>query len=173
MKTKSTSENEAKGANPRSVEDSPLVKVAAARRVIQRPSELFDAAEGHLLAVKALAFRKHVFDEEDGPVDVAEVAVIDLDGPEPQPLGVLEITWRRIIRQLLVCDLGSWQVGRLVEEPEYHGKELEPPDESVDLGAVAELLGRLHAAKVAQPRQLELGAGSAEPPEVLDDEPPF
>ena len=106
---------------------APRAKVEAARKVIQKPGELFDVAEGHLVAMQALGFREHVFDGDDGPVTVAEVAVVDLDGDEPRPLAVLEITWKRVVRQLRIAEPGSWQIGTLVEEPEYHAKELEPP----------------------------------------------
>jgi hypothetical protein len=143
----------------------PMVKVAAARKVIQKPRELFAAADGHLLAVKALSFGTHVFNEDDGPVEVAEVAVVDLEGDEPEPLAVLQISWRRIVRQLAVADRDSWQIGTLVEEPEYQAKELEPPGEDVDVDAIAEKLSRLQAAALRRPKQLELGRESAPDPD--------
>ncbi len=153
---------------PAASDTPPRAKVEAARKVIQKPGDLFDMAEGHLVAMRALGFREHVFDDDDGPVTVAEVAVVDLEGDEPRPLAVLEITWKRVIRQLRIAEPGSWQIGTLTEEPEYHAKELTPPGEDVDLDAIAEKLGRLQAASLTEPKQLQLEAG-ADP----DDAIPF
>jgi hypothetical protein len=143
-------------------EGLPRAKVEAARKVIQKPRELFDAAEGHLLAVKALRFGTHVFEEDEGPAEIAEVAVVDLGGTEPEPLAVVEISWRRIIRQLAVASRDSWLIGRLVKESEHQAVELEPPDESVDLDVIAERLNRL---RMSAPKQLALGSS--------DDDIPF
>jgi hypothetical protein len=71
----------------------------AARKVIQKPCELHAAADGHVAAVKALAFSEHVFDEDKGPKPVARIAVVDLEDPVPRPLAVLETSWTRVIRQ--------------------------------------------------------------------------
>jgi hypothetical protein len=142
-------------------EQLPHVKVEPARKVIQKPAELFDIAEGHLIAVKALSFGTHVFDEDEGPTEIAEVAVVDLEESEPKPLAVLEISWRRIIRQLAVGDRDSWQIGRLVEEPEYHAKELDAPGDDVDLDAIAAKLDRLQAAALGRTKQLALGVENA------------
>jgi hypothetical protein len=149
-------------ANSANEEQLPRVKVEPARKVIQKPSDLFAIAEGHLIAVKALSFGTHVFDEDDGPVEIAEVAVVDLEGPEAKPLAVLEISWRRIVRQLAVADRDSWQIGTLVEESEYHAKELDPPGEDVDLDAIAGKLGRLQLGRT---KQLALGVESAADPD--------
>jgi hypothetical protein len=146
-------------------EQLPRAKVEPARKVIQKPSDLFAIAEGHLIAVKALSFGTHVFDEDDGPVEIAKVAVVDLDGPEPTPLAVLEISWRRIVRQLAVADPDSWQIGTLIEESEYHAKELDPPDEGADLGAIAEKLGQLQTAALGRTKQLALGVENAADPD--------
>jgi hypothetical protein len=143
----------------------PQVKVAAARKVLQKPKDLFAVAGGHLVAIKALSFGTHVFNEDEGPVEVAQVAVVDLEGPEPKPLAVLEISWRRIVRQLAVADRDSWQIGTLIEEPEYGGKELDPPGEDVDLDAIAAKLGQLQAAALGRSKQLELGGVNAPDPD--------
>ena len=112
---------------PTQTSGQPRVKVQAAVRTIQKASDLFAVAEGRLIAARAVRFGEHVFDEEQGPKPVAEVAVVDLEGPEPRPLGIVSISWVRIIRQLRAADPDSWQIGRLVEESEYKAKELEPP----------------------------------------------
>jgi hypothetical protein len=143
----------------------PKVKVTPARKVIQKPRELFAAAEGHLVAIKALSFGTHVFNEDQGPVEIAEVAVVDLEGDEPTPLAVLEISWRHIVRQLAVGDRDSWQIGTLVEEPEYQAKQLEPPGDDVDLEAIADKLGRLQAAALNRPKQLALSSENAPEPD--------
>jgi hypothetical protein len=143
------------------------VKVAAARKVIQKPRELFAAAEGHLVAIKALSFGTHVFNEDEGPVEIAQVAVVDLEGDEPTPLAVLEITWRHIVRQLAVAERDSWQIGTLVEEPEYQAKQLDPPGEDVDLEAIAAKLGRLQAAALGRQKQIALGGSGSDPDEDI------
>ena len=136
-------------------------KVQAARKLLLKPSDLFDAAEGSLIAMRALRFREHLFEGEDEPTTVAEVAVVDLEGPEPEPLGIVEITWKRVVRQLLGGDADSWQIGKLSEESEYRAKYLEPPGEEDDLEAIAVGLGRLEAAALARPKQTTLAAGEA------------
>jgi hypothetical protein len=85
----------------------------AARKVIQKPSELPAAADGHVAAVKALAFSEHVFDEDKGPKPVARIAVVDLEDPVPRPLAVLETSWTRVIRQR---PTGRWHRGASLAE---------------------------------------------------------
>jgi len=147
-------------------------KVQAAIRPIQRASDLFDSCEGKLVAIRALRFDEHTFDEEQGPTTVAEVAVVLLEGDEPRPIGVVGITWRRVIRQLMAAETGTWQVGRLSETADsYKAKELDPPGGDLDLDAIADRLGRFQAASLTEPKQLALSAGESgtEP----DDDIPF
>lgn len=151
----------------------PRAKVQAAVKTIQKASDLFAVAEGKLVAIRALRFGEHTFDEEQGPKPVAEIAAVLLETgaePEPQPLGIVGITWTRVIRQLMAGEAETWHVGRLVEG-DYSAKELEPPGDEVDLDAIAERLGRFHVASLEKPKQLSLPAGDAA--DNTDDDIPF
>jgi hypothetical protein len=145
-----------------------LPKVEPARKVLSRGRDLFAIGEGHLLAIRATRFGEHVFDEAKGPVPVAEIIAVDLTGTEPQLLGVVGITWSKVIRALMAADPQTWQVG-VLREGDNNAIELEPPAEGLDLDEVAQRLGRLRVTAVApRPQQLALPTGEPDEPDVVE-----
>jgi hypothetical protein len=146
--------------------EQPRVKVAAARNVLRRGRDLFEAAENHLVAVRAVSFGEKVFDEKAGPRPTAEIVAVDLNDSEAKLLGIVSITWTRVIRLLLASDPEEWQVG-VLREGDNTAVELQPPSKDLDLGEVAERLGRMQFT-MAPPRtaQLELPVGDVGPIDV-------
>jgi hypothetical protein len=162
-------------------EERPRAKVRAAVKVLNRQRDLLEVAEGSLLAVFPLAFSRRVFKDGEEAKDVVEIVAVNLDGAQPELLGTVEVNWTRVVRAL-AADPKSWQVGTLIEEPEYKAVELKPAGKDVDLDAIAETLGHLQVAALSPPKQLELTVGEKEtatedsPParsEFVDDEIPF
>ena len=137
------------------------VKVAAARKVLLRGRDLVETAENHLVAVRAVSFGEKVFDVAAGPRPTAEIVAVDLNGTEAKLLGIVSVTWTRVIRLLLASDPEEWQVG-VLREGENAAVELQPPPKDLDLGEVAERLSRMRIT-LTSPRtaQLELTVGDA------------
>jgi hypothetical protein len=146
--------------------EQPRVKVAAARKVLLRGRDLFETAENNLIAIRAVSFGEKVFDEVAGPRPTAEIVAVDLNGAEAQLLGIVSVTWTRVIRLLLASDPEEWQVG-VLREGDNAAVELQPPPEGLDLGEVAERLGRMRIT-MARPQsaQLELPVGAVSRIEV-------
>jgi hypothetical protein len=156
-------------------ESLPGVKVAAARRLIVKPPDLKEVAEGKLLGVRALAWRMHTFEGDDEATRLAEILAVDLSGTEPVALGVVEISWTYIIRQLQIGAPDEWQVGVLtVNAKQSNRVELAPPPDSVDLERVATMLGGLALAAPAEQLALPVGSTNSDNNhDDFDDDPPF
>jgi len=139
------------------------VKVAAARKILLRSRDLFETAENRLIAIRAVSFGEKVFDEKAGPRTTAEIVAVDLNGAEAKLLGIVSVTWTRVIRLLMASDPEEWQVG-VLRESDNAAVELQPPPKDLDLGEVAERLGRMQIT-MAPPRtaQLELPVGDVGP----------
>lgn len=164
-------------------DEQPAVRVRAATKIIERGSDLLAVAKDRRIAIKLINWETRVFRDSEGPVTMAEIVAVDLSGPVPKPLGVVQVGWSRILRLLEIAEPGSWQVGTLTkQEGEQGAVELEPPGEELDLTAIALTLGELQLARSTTPKQLQVptgetasgnaaGGGDFEPPE--DDHIPF
>ena len=137
---------------------TPVAKVAPARKIISRGKDLLAATDNKLLAVRALGWRSHVFHEGEEPTRLVVLGVVDVSGKEPVQVGVVDVSWTRIVRLFEVVDPGEWQVGFLRrDEDAKDAVELVPPDDSVDLEPIARMLGPLQLAEPTP--QLVLPAG--------------
>ena len=150
-------------------------KVAAARRLITRPKQLIEGFEEHLLAILVLGFGEKAFQEDEDPVPTADIAVVDLEGGTAVPVAVLSISWKRVVASLRLAEKGTWQVGKLVREPEFGAVEFHPPDDDFKLDEVPAVLARLEEPTKAGQLTLPMpddppadGAGGA-----TDDGIPF
>jgi hypothetical protein len=141
-------------------------------RPITKPKDVLRVAEDHLVAIRLVRWTSTQFDGEEYETPVAEVAVVDLED-EPQLLGVVAITWKRVIRLLEISPADEWQVGRLEREPEYQAVELAPMDfDEQRVGAVLAEVVVVQPEPPAVPKGA-LPVGEVAGPEPDDDETPF
>jgi hypothetical protein len=166
-------------------EEPPRAKVAAAKRLVTRGSELIDAHEGKLLALLPLGWVERTFRDESTPTRMLRVGAVDISGAEPNTVGVVDVSWRKVVAQFELAGPGIWQIGVLKRDPDrQNAVELWPPPESLDLDRVALMLGAADlAARQNEPQQLalptlELPAGETETgtfdeQEEEDDDVPF
>ena len=169
-------------ADGEEIVETPVARVAPARKIIQRAKDLLPVTEGKLLAVKALAWRSHVFHEGEPPTRLVVLGVVDVSDDEPGIVGVVDVSWTRVVRLFEVVDPNEWQVGYLRRDADANDAvELQPPNDDVDLERIARMLGPLQLA--APTAQLALPAGEQLTPDeaaavdeeegLADGDPPF
>ena len=97
-------------------------------------------------------------------------------------VGVVDVSWTRVVRLFEVVDPNEWQVGYLRRDADANDAvELQPPNDDVDLERIARMLGPLQLA--APTAQLALPAGEQLTPDeaaavdeeegLADGDPPF
>jgi hypothetical protein len=155
-----------------STQDGKLPRVVAAQRLITRPKALLEEVENKHVAILPLGFSEHVFEGETEATPVVDIGVVLLEGGVAKPVAALPVSWKRVVAALRFAERDTWQVGKLVKEPEFGAVELLPPDEGFPLAKVAEQLAKLDTPT----GQLELPAGDPPAPEeevIDDDDIPF
>jgi hypothetical protein len=124
-------------------QQQPKAKIAPARKLITKPRDLLAAYEHKHIALLALNFSEHTFEDDDDPTPVAEVAVVDVETEPARPIAALSISWRRVVGALRLAERGTWQIGKLEREAEYNTVEFHPPEPTLDLDRVASELEQL------------------------------